>query len=253
MFRSAERLLASPPKKPARKLPARSVVFLLGLAVGIGSAFWWLRPARESISDTVDGNAATSSGFVGRKRLNLPLTIVNPTFGAAAPRFPSATTGATDPSSPAADTDLRSGTASGVTPRPSAPGTATPAVRAGVPTTPATILMRFTSRFKLRGELRSTSAKSIPVEFELFLLPDRVGGSVTALVSFTDDPNQVGPVTIFGRWLSRTITLHQGERSPIGRTFVIEFPAIDADDEFTGLWSYNGAAGTLVLKSALLL
>ncbi len=256
VFRSAERLLASQPKKPARRLPPRAIVFLLGLACGLGLAFWLLRPVRETGTLIAGANATTGTDYIGRKRLNLPLADAKPTFTAGAPSFANPSAEAAEPTPAPVETSAATSSASrtiATTPRPAArPTAALDYAPLGFFLTEPTTLI------KLRGELHQGPAGRRTVEFELYIKPGRLSGSVEGHVTLADDRVRGEPFFVTGRWLNRTITLgetvkmtHGSSARPSAHSFVLEFPRGDEVDEIIGFWSHAGFNGTLVLKSAL--
>ncbi len=256
IFRSAERLLASHPKKTARKLPPRTVVFLVGLVCGVGVTVWLLRPARET------GNAVAGAKHVERTRPTLSLVDTKPVPAVTAaaqpadlgelPETPSAAAG-----SPRTTAVPRPAPAAvPVFPASVSRGATSPA--ADTITTPATILTRFTTAFKLRGQLRGSYTTPSNVEFELYLVRGPRSSSLQGIVRFIDGPMRVPSFRVAGSWVERTITLSEivkvtngTSSTPSPHTFALEFPETDATDEISGSWSYIGLNGTLTLKGVL--
>ena len=257
VFRSAERLLASPPKKPARRSPPRALMFLLGLACGLGIAFWLLRFTSQSQTPDTNADAATAGPYVGRKRLNLPLANAKPASATTAPAPGIADAPPAEAESTVAPVEKPAATTSGgpraivIAPRTAA---RPPAGNEHAPL--GFFLTQASNLIKLSGELRDGPAGRRTVEFELYLRAGRLSGSVHGLVWLADDRVRADPFSVSGRWLNRTITLSEIKKttrgssaSPPAHYFVLEFPQTGETDEITGIWSHAGFRGRLALKS----
>lgn len=255
VFRSAERLLASPPKQPARRLPSRSIVFLLGLACGLGVAFWLIRPVRQSEAPTASADSASGSTHVDRKRPTLPLANAQPTIVANAPvAAPTPTPAADSPPAPTATPPATPGA-------PRATATAL-APRSAVRPPPAAefaslgaFLTQPTNLIKLRGELRDGPAGKRTVDFELTLTRGRHdGGSARGLVWLADERVRAEPFRVTGEWFDRTIFLREtvkmihGSSPPPAHSFVLKFPHYGESDPISGTWSHGWFTGKLVLQ-----
>jgi hypothetical protein len=254
VFRSAQRLLASPPKKPTRKRPSRAIVFLLGLACGLGVAFLLLRATREAASPTPNGDTATRTTFGVRKRLDPPRLNASPAVGAAAPAFQATTTApAEEPPAPEAPAPT-----AGRRPVPRIAPPPTSASRLAPPPQAPTTLIRFTTSLTLRGSLFSSTAAPVDVAFTLFLIPGPQGTAIHGSVRFFDEANLLSFHRLAGRLENRTVTVSEtvpapaGRPSPAaGRMFVIEMPTDPRSDEISGSWVHGTKHGTLTLKSVL--
>lgn len=254
VFRSAERLLASQPKKNARHSPPRALIFLLGLACGLSIAFWLLRPTSQSLTPDTNADAATVGPYVGRKRLNPPLAHAKPTSAPAAPAPVIADAPPAAAESTVAPVEKPAASTSGpraivIAPRPAA---RPPADNDHAPL--GFFLKQASNLIKLRGELRDGPAGRRTVDFELYLTAGRLSGSVHGLVWLADDRVRANPFPVSGRWFDRTITLREtvklihGSSPPPAHSFVLEFPRYDETDAISGTWSHAGFAGKLVLR-----
>lgn len=256
VYRSAERLIASRPSpSPSRRRPRRSLIFLLGVTCGLVPAFLLWRASDDIVPIASKREATTTTVYRERKRLQLPLADARATFGANAPARPVA------PNNPPIATPTTSTAVALVPAHPtrSAPATprSTPTAAAGALMTPAMILSRFTTSFKLRGEARATNGTKSHIEFDLQLLPAHLGGTVEGSVRYIDgNPRPRNPIQLSGLWMNRTLTLQETVKAnalpqPQGWVFVLEFPETDASDDVTGYWSHRGQTGTLALRPLL--
>jgi hypothetical protein len=260
VFRSAERLLASSPKKRSWRPGLWQVLVFAGLAGGLIAVFWLRRPPREMGSAGSAADATANEVIVTSHGVNRPLEGAAPALG-----IPAAPTSALDHPAPSSRPENTPRAA--FDPRSARPATARATARNSAPAEDAAdhaptltwlVLARSTAGLRLRGELRSEAARPIPVEFQLYLLPGPLGGSVDGAVQFLDGPAQLKPVHVSGSWFNRTIVLrevdetsHGSTLSPGGYRFVLELPGPAESEKFTGAWSHgSNRVGILVLNHA---
>lgn len=268
VFRSAELLIASTPKKAARKFP-RWLVFAAGLLLGIGLTFvgmtFWRGGASPSSAVERVPSATTakitSPGPTANGRANL---------AAATPPSTAAATVPTDPAdTPSEQPDSSVATESAVDgARRTAPVASftTAFARANLPAREAssysvTGLTRFFADLTLRGQLLSDTAAPVSVEFTVRRLAAGDGNNLFGVVRFLNGNDQIAGNRLEGQIRDRTLTLREtktlwttnGRPFPVGRTFVIHLPEDPARDEskITGSWSFGSRGGTLVLTVAM--
>lgn len=258
VFRSAERLLASTSRKPARPAPPRSVIFVAGLLCGVGIAFWALRPATKNAPDAANPDAPTAvqppaSTPPPSPRRGAEATAPThvPTPAAATLAAPEQATQPVAPDAPVAG-DVRS----------IAPITSSHGAALEPATAPLNIVTRSSVAITLRGHLHTASGEMTAVEFALNLSPIGSNQPVYGLVRFRDRPERPDERHVSGTWNDRTLTLQQSAAPtttglrPYGqRTFILEFPP--SNIPITGRWSHQTpigkTEGTLTLTVSLLL
>ncbi len=259
LFRSAERLIASSPKKPDRLRPSRTFVFAVGLTCGFGLALLLLPLAFEAITRAMRGDEPAANipanlrhrfTFTGQDSKNAapaPATSTTLTEAASAP--------ATAPTP--VPTPRRNSIRSAAT----APSSAS-RVTGRAPPVQTIIITQSTTRIMLKGELRSPSSSvstaPIVVNFDLHFQPGRRDGSLQGLVQVLDDANPQLAFRVAGILSKSTITLSEIQKTsaeaslaPSGYVFVIELPAATATGEFLGRWTHGATRGNLVVRSAL--
>jgi hypothetical protein len=248
VFRSAERLAASAPAKPNRpRAPSRTLIFIVGVACGLGLAFLfdafaarrWCRPRSAPIRP----RSATATPPAARTPATVQMLPPPPAQVVAPVREPTETRRETDVSA----TTAPAPTSSSDVPATPAVRAKTPAVIAAPPTSAYSLgLTRWPAHLSLEGtlhtpglpnqyaivELRVNSTESLAAYFEGTV---EVRGSVL----------RVAPFRVVGTFNGESIVLGKpGEPSatnPI--SFVIHLQR--KNGYFNGTWSLDGRAGTL--------
>lgn len=249
VFRSAERLLASTPRKPARTWPPRSIVFMAGLLCGVVIAFWAVRRTTNNASDATSPTAVSVAEVTPPK--SAPASSVRGSGQApvlvptAQPPLPPVMAGEppTEPLAPAtSDADnIRSTTPLRRSSNSTASATAT---------TPPIIVTTPITRVNLRGYLLNASGEKVnAVEFTLNVPPLGVDQPVSGLVRFLDHPERRDEREVSGTWLGGTLTLQQADAPnssglrPYGhRTFTLDYPPSPLP--INGRWTHQTSTGT---------
>lgn len=260
VFRSAEFLLASHPKSPARKLPPRLLIFVLGIACGLAVAWLLIRSQREPAAPIASAQTPDFTPYGPRKRLNIPLQGAGPTSGVDAARTPAAATGVAQEQSPAPaapnETTVVGAPEKVSSPQASSVASASRNLAGSAPINPSTILTRFTNHVKIRGKLLYGASEPRTVEFELHLVPGRKrGGSVEGSVRFLDGPTPIASGRVNGSWTDDRITLSEiiprNVYPQVRWVFFLELPENSDTNEIIGSWTYGALSGTLDLNSVL--
>lgn len=251
VFRSAELLISSVPKKPARKLASRPVIFAVGIVCGLGLAVLLVPRVREALGRVVafdEAPAETSES----PRSPSPFRFAQPQDAATAPIAPGRSITAVD-TAPASAPRRRSVRAA------SPASNAEPnALDRDLPA-PKIVITPYTTRLRMKGELRSTAASATPiiVNFDLRFTPGHGGGLLRGLVQVLDDAHPRLAFPVAGTLFNHTLTLNESPEAPDspaqsanGYVFVLQLPAAPATGEITGSWTHGTRRGTLLLQTA---
>ena len=107
------------------------------------------------------------------------------------------------------------------------------------------LLLRYPTKFKLRGELRVTNGTKRNVEYELQLAPENFGGSVQGSMRFLDGPRPGRAIRVTGTFLTYTLCLRtSGEGDGL---FYVDFPATNPADPISGYGKQGNLLGWLTL------
>jgi hypothetical protein len=260
VFQSAERLISIGTKRRPRHSLLRTAWLPAGLLAGLAVAFLLLPLVREKNRGASAVTSAAGQPAFARRGISPPLAGAAPTFAMPA------TLPAGSIDRDAAQTSV----ASSAAPISPAAGTAQPgpfpsAARASVPAAQYTdqaslsdllVLARSAPGLQLRGELHADAGRPLGIEFQLYLSPGPLGGSVDGAVQIYEDPIRSKPFHVSGTWLNRTLVLREVDDtprgsipSPDGYSFVLELPTSTQSDEITGAWRQaKNRVGTLTLK-----
>lgn len=258
VFRSAERLLATPPVKRPEHRPSRWLVLVAGVMLGIALATSAWKHWRNAT-----GPSPIQSGGIATHTHTTALT------PSAVRRDESTTAPA-----PAASIAENSPETTGSPPEAGVPRTpagrrvptpagflhATPTESAGSSTgttSPQIMLV-------LRGLLRATFAKPIECELVLQRAADLRSSTVTGLVRFLSGESQNAAYGLLGKIDGRQIHLRESEvawnpadlndqtrdqavTSSVTRRFELELPPNLEESEITGTWTIGAQSGILSL------
>jgi hypothetical protein len=254
VYRSAERLLAAPPKRSATKLP-RSFYFGAGLAIGLGLAvviptLWFAsRPAPALEAKPVPPAASGARPPASVSRPAPPAPAIAPRTAASrvvVPAAPPRTTPADDETSTLWAKQRA----------------AIQTFVAWVPTetrrssrTTYTIVTRFVAELQLRGRLRTEGGPVFSTEFEIFRLTGGDGKRLYGTVRYAElDGPAVATIRLDGLVVDGAIQLREttptGAIRPsflIGRKFEIQLPNENDRPELLGVWTLGGTHGTVEL------
>lgn len=269
VFRSAERLLASTPTRPRRRL-SRTAFFVVGLLCGLGLALLLVPRVREALlPSTPVATSATSAR-------SLPALPAGP-----AHRSEAATLGGTTTPLPAQSTAAVASAPAKASPSARAPSptsrdatrVAAPAHLAPLPERPLRVLggsaaspamagsttmlvpslgvAAWPSRLVLEGTLYTPGLPGIGVTMDLRITSTETEAAYfEGTVQIRSTVLRIAPFRVTGTFSASSIVLASAPdasgASP--HSFVIELPA-KARDRFTGTWSLEGRQGTLSVKT----
>lgn len=253
VYRSAQRLLAS---RPARRPTPRSLVFIVGLACGIGVALLLLWPIRmiDAAALHAEGTSAETTNLWNK------LFAVRPTVN----RGGDATTFRRSTKLESSNQPRANGDATPATPQSSrnANGaqpitTKTSSEAAAAQSSPASAAVardQIIKELYFRGRWNRFTENSETVEFQLYLtLAGLEEGVVKGIVRWpaAKEPKEI---RVSGSWFNLMMTLWEGESLPTaplsfsGYMFTLDFPDTSASDEVRVLWEHGKQHGSLLLK-----